>query len=667
MLYWPGRSRTANGLRRARRHVTPLPETASGSVTHTELAGLAFRLNIRSSICSKNAMSPESRASGNRLMAGTAHELNRHLPLPVPEWWLNRLLMLEDLKALHSEATRRAGDRPLFSPLLEALGVSVAAFSEDIARIPSRGPVVVIANHPFGLLEGPILGHLLLQVRPDVRFMANSLLRGLPELREYIIPVDPFGGSDATMRNRGPLRQCLSWLESGGLLVVFPAGEVSSLQLKRMRVEDPTWSSIAARLVKMTNSTVVPVYIHGANGPAFQAAGLLHPRIRTALLAWELLNKRGMTARVTIGGPLCPTRLAGFQSDKEATEYLRSRVHVLRWRSDAGHRNAVTPQRVKSVVTNPVEPEAMRNEVAALPKFQLLLQVNGLSVFVAEAEQLPQTLREIGRLREISFRQAGEGTGNEIDLDRYDSHYQHLFVWNQERSEVVGAYRLAYTDDVIRRFGPQGLYTSSLFQMHPQLFKQLGPSIELGRSFVRQEYQKKSTPLLLLWSGIGQIVVRRPECRHLFGPVSISGDYTCASREVMVSFLREKSLDRRLASMVRPRNGFQIRHLHSEEFRTLAELMRNTKELGEVVSGMDPQGRSIPVLLRQYLNLGARFLGFNVDRAFSGVVDGLVLVDLLQTNPKLRQRYLGSEGDQTFISYHSSRAAGTGCIQVAAS
>jgi len=278
--------------------------------------------------------------------------------------------------------------------------------------------------------------------------------------------------------------------------------------------------------------------------------------------------------------------------------------------------------------------------------------VNNLSVLVAEAAQAPGILHEIGRLREITFRLAGEGAGKEIDLDQYDAHYKHLFVWNEETSEIVGAYRVAYTADVIQRYGVSGLYTNSLFHMNPALFRRLGPSIELGRSFVRPEYQKKAMPLFLLWNGIGQLVARRPECRHLFGPVSISGDYACASREVMVSFLQRRFNDKELGSMVRPRNGFRIRPLHAGEFRRIAELLNGADELSEVVSDMDARGRPVPVLVRQYLNLGARFLGFNVDEAFSGVVDGLVLVDLLQTNARLRLRYLGADGERAFLSRH---------------
>jgi putative hemolysin len=309
----------------------------------------------------------------------------------------------------------------------------------------------------------------------------------------------------------------------------------------------------------------------------------------------------------------------------------------------------------------------LQEEIRALPERQRLVQAGRLSVFAADACQIPQVLLEIGRLRETTFRLAGEGTGREIDLDRYDAHYKHLFVWNNESCEIVGAYRAAYTSDVIERHGVKGLYTHSLFHLNPALFDRLGPSIELGRSFVRPEYQKQAMPLFLLWNGIGRLVALKPECRHLFGPVSISGDYSCASREVMVTYLKERFLDRRLGSLVRSRNGFRVRPLHADEFRRIAKLLNGVEELSEVVSDMDDQRKPVPVLVRQYMNLGARFLGFNVDKAFSGVVDGLVLVDLLETSAKLRGKYLGADGEQEFLRLHLNEMQRPGLDCLAAS
>jgi putative hemolysin len=575
------------------------------------------------------------------------------IPMPLPAAWLDRLLMLPRLNELYGEACRRADGRPLFEPLLETLGVECACPDEDLARIPATGPVVVVANHPFGLLEGPLLGHLLLRVRPDVRFLGNSALMVVPELREFIFAVDPFGGPGAAQRNLASLRKSLEWLAGGGLLVVFPAGEVSSLRLPRMKVEDPAWNPAAVRLARRSGATVVPVFVHGANGSGFQAAGLLHPRLRTALLGRELLNKRGHTVRVAIGNPMRAARLAELSSEDKATEYLRRRAHTLQWRRASGAAAAPCRPRRSAAVIEAVAPAEMEREVNALPGSQLLTKTSDFCVYIADSGQIPRTLREIGRLREITFREAGEGTGQALDLDRFDSHYEHLFAWNAARREIVGAYRLTETERVLRRSGVNGLYTASLFHIQPELFHQLGPAIELGRSFIRSEYQRSYMPLLSLWKGIGQVVGRRPECRYLFGPVSISGDYSSASREIMVSYLQGKCTEGGLRFHVRPRRAFRSKL--ADEMRPLAALLGGMDELCEVVADIEPGGRSIPVLLRHYLNVGGRFLGFSVDKSFAGVVDGLVLVDLLRTEPKLLRRHLGEDGARRFTEFHRGR------------
>lgn len=595
----------------------------------------------------------------SQIISRAGEQFLRRLALPVPGAWLEKLLMLERLECVYSEARRGADGGPMFGPLLAALGISCECAAEDLARIPARGPVVVVANHPFGLLEGPVLGELLLRVRPDVCFLANSVLSMAPELREYVIPVDPFGGRAAVRENRQPLRRCLAWLEAGGLLVVFPAGEVSSLQLRRLKVEDPPWNATTARLIRRTGATTVPVFLHGGNGAGFQTAGLLHPRLRTALLAREFLNKRGKTVRVAIGSPVSAARMAGHATEREAIEYLRRRAHSLRWQCAGGAGPALVRARPAAPVVDAQDPAVLRREVQSLPSSQRLLEAGGLAAYLAEARQIPQTLREIGRLREITFRLAGEGTRRALDLDRFDSHYQHLFVWNEERSEVVGAYRLAQTDRVLESMGTAGLYTASLFRLRPELFLELGPTIELGRSFVRPEYQRSYLPLLLLWRGIGQVVLRNPECRRLFGPVSISGVYSAAAREIMVSFLKGKCLEQRMGRHVRPRHGFRPRPLVASEIQGLTAPMDGLDDLCDVVADIEPGRRSIPVLLRQYLNVGGRFLGFNMDRDFSGVVDGLVVVDLPRTNPRALQRYLGKEGAERFLDYHAT-AVGRG-------
>lgn len=557
------------------------------------------------------------------------------------------------VEALYSEARSRAARGPLFRPLLETLGVDLQASPEDLARIPVRGPVVIVANHPFGLLEGPLLGDLLLRIRPDVRFLANSLLTAIPELSGHIIAVNPFGGPQAARDNLKALRQCLDWLHSGGLLVVFPAGEVSSLQPRRLRVEDPAWKPAAARLILRSGATAIPLFLHGSNSAGFQSVGLVHPRLRTALLPRELVNKRGRTVRIAIGAPIPASTLATLPCQQDVTDYLRRRVHALRWRSSPPGPSLLRPARRPQPLPSPASPLALRAEVEALPADRRLAAAGGLTALLASASEIPLTLREIGRLRELTFRLAGEGTGAPLDLDSFDQTYAHIFLWNPERSEVAGAYRLALTQPLLLRRGAAGLYTSTLFRFHPALFDHLGPAVELGRSFVRPEYQRHFHPLPLLWKAIGRFIVQHPQCRYLFGPVSISASYARISRELIAAYFETHCPDPSLAALVQPRKPFRPRLHVAAGVRRLAALLPGVDDLYSLVEDLEPGRRSVPVLLRHYLNLGGRFLAFNVDPGFSNVLDGLILVDLLHANPKALQRHLGCEGAQTFLQFHA--------------
>jgi putative hemolysin len=535
----------------------------------------------------------------------------------------------------------------LFARFLQELDVRWDCPAGAVARIPRSGPVVVVANHPFGLAEGPTLGDLLLRVRPDVKFLANSMLASLPGIEPYLIPVDPFG-NDAALNRRG-MRRSIEWLRQGGLLVTFPSGEVAALKLPTLEIAEPEWNQAIARLIRLTRSSAVPVFFHGINSPGFHLAGLIDPRFRTALLPQELLNKRGRTIRVDIGGPVKADALAQFATDRAAMDYLRQRTYVLQSRHAPESLPPIHIQPPRAKVAAAVDPDALREEASRLDPANVLLETADYRVSIAAAARIPNTLREIGRLRELTFRGAGEGTGRSLDLDRFDRHYLHLWVAHKHTAEVSGAYRLAGTDTVA---APSDLYSSTLFRFRPALLERLQPALELGRSFVRPEQQKSYQALLLLWKGIGRWVARNPRYRLLFGPVSISRDYSQASRALIVSYLESRRGE--LAGQVSPRRPFRAGRSCGRGVALLAPLLKNLEELSSVVADLEADGKGVPVLLRQYLHLGGTILAFNVDRAFSGVVDGLVVVDLARLAPAVLEKYLGREGAAGFRAVHNS-------------
>lgn len=550
---------------------------------------------------------------------------------------LTRALAVDRLNGVYAAATGPGGPGPFIDRALRAVGVGWRLDEADRARIPARGPAVVVANHPHGLLDGLVIGTALRSIRPDVKVLANHLLKDVPELRELLIFVDPFG-ADPTA-NMAAVKQALAWLRDGGLLAVFPAGEVSSLDLRRGTVADPAWSAVPARLARRVKAPVVPLFFEGGNSPLFQLAGLVHPRLRTALLPRELLWKRRATVVLRTGRAIAPEQLDGFASDAEATEYLRARTYLLAERSPAraNPRPPSTAPRQEQLAL-PEEPAALAAEVAALPPDALLLASGDHEVWHVRAAQAPTVLRELGRLREVAFRAAGEGTGRARDLDRFDLDYIHLFVWSRSRRAIVGAYRLGPSDELARRHaGPGGLYTRTLFAYDARLLEALGPALELGRSFVRPEDQRAHAPLALLWRGIGRFVARHPRYRRLFGAVSVSAAYAPLSRRLIVAHL-ESRRDAELGRLVRP-----LRPPESGPLPLPPAALKDAAEVSALVSELEPDGRGLPVLVKQYLRLGARVLGCSVDPGFGDVVDGLVVVDLATVERRVLERTIGKE------------------------
>lgn len=569
-----------------------------------------------------------------------------------------RLLGIHRLNNVYRQAQCMNNSADMIERILTILQVSSDCSEVDVARIPTSGATVVVANHPYGAIEALTLAALLRRVRPDVKIMANYLLQGVGRLREHFILVDPFGSNNATRANIRPLREALIHLRNGGMVVVFPAGEVSSYSPGLGRVTDPEWNSNVARLIQATKATTLPVFVRGHNGVTFQMMGMIHPTLRTALLPRQLLRHRGRNVRFEVGNPIPARRLADFSDITTLTTYLRHRTYLLE------HRTSTQPQNVAEVRSErwpttiiPAAPQwQLAAEVDALSNEQLLLSNNDMEVWIAEAKQVPVILREIGRLRELTFRMVGEGTGGEIDLDEFDHHYHHLFVWNSQRKEVVGAYRIGHADRILAMQGKQGLYTHTLFKMDDQLLAGLGHALELGRAFVRPEYQRSFPPLMLLWKGIGEYVARNPQYRTLFGPISISNDYSSVSRTLMVKFLEANCTDPNRAEQVRPRSPYRARlpkTLTSADVRMM--LAGDVEELSRTVMDIEGGERDVPVLLRQYLKLGARIIAFNVDAAFGNALDGLMTVDLAQTDRRVLARYMGTEGSARFLAEHANK------------
>jgi len=574
----------------------------------------------------------------------------RHTLFSLVKKPLSKVLRIDTLNSLYSKVNDAMEDRSFTEQALKTLGVKFTVDGQPVSRIPTKGPLVAVCNHPFGVLEGLILVNILKEIRTDIKIMANFMLGMVPEMDDMIIQVDPFGKSESAKKNIAGLKASMRWIKKGGMLVVFPAGEVSSLKVGKRMVADSKWSPMVGRIIRKTGANVLPVFFEGRNSNLFQTVGLIHPRLRTMLIPHENLRHAAkQSIRVALGSVIPAHKLNIYANDEEVIDYLRFRTYLLRKNKPRFKFKQKDSKRKLDPIANSRGKHILASEAAALPDDAILIKSGDFTVFQAGAFQIPRLLREIGIQREITFRQVGEGTGRAMDIDDFDDTYRHLVLWNHKEREVAGAYRFGLTDEIVKKQGPKGLYTSTLFHYDPELLEKMGPALEMGRSFISLKYQKTYQPLLLLWKGVAAFIVNNPRYTTLFGCVSISSEYSGISRELIMKFMEHHCCLPELADMAHPKHPPKVTQLQRMDFSLPKNAFNDPDDVTALVSDVEG-GTSIPVLLRQYLKLGGKIIGFNVDPDFGNCLDGLILVNLMQTEPKVLKRFMGKDGVDTFLN-----------------
>lgn len=595
------------------------------------------------------------RSSANPFLLDDLLPLARYnLPGRIFKSSLELILGLRWLAKQYSQLEPTSCSQEFVRLCFKTLNIKHEILSGRLENIPESGPTIVVANHPYGAIEGMLMADLLLLRRHDVKIMANGLLNRIPELQAMFLGVNPYGHKTATRQNVSAMREAVRWLKHGGLIFVFPAGDVSSVRLDKLAITDGEWDGSIARLAVMTGANVVPIHFTGYNSPGFYLAGLIHPLLKTLMLPRQLINKRNSTIQLRIGKLIPCQRLADLENETEMAAYLRLRTYLLSQKKAEASQPVVAEQGADTAETiiDSIDPALLSAELNVLPEEQMLSEAGNMQVWYAKASQIPWMLQEIGRLREVSFRAVGEGTGKTTDIDLYDSFYLHLFVWDRESRRVVGGYRLGLVDEIVQKYGRRGLYTCSLFRYSRAFLQQINPAIELGRSFVRPEYQRSFAPLMLLWKGIATYAANNPRYATLFGPVSISNEYHSMSQLLLIKFLKQNLFDTELGRHVRPRRPYRLNQYSvivdpGKESMTL-------EELSGLIAELEEDNKGVPVLIRQYLKMGGKMLGFNIDPDFNDCVDGLIKVDLRQADRRLLAKYMGAENARAFLDWHAS-------------
>jgi len=459
--------------------------------------------------------------------------------------------------------------------------------------------------------------------------MVNFILKKIPNLEEFFVAVNPFENVQHSSSISG-IKATLDLLQKGIPIGIFPAGEVSTFSLDKQEITDRLWHPVVGKLVAKAKVPIVPIYFHGNNGVLFNILSFIHPTLRTAKLPSEFLNKQGLKIKVRIGRPIHIEDISYKKDTNKLLDFLRARTYALGTGLEQEKKlfNPISLFKIKKKPEPIIEetPSAkMVTEVATLETFKVWTEKQ-YEVYICPTSSIPNILREIGRLREITFREVGEGTNKKIDLDNYDIYYSHLFIWDKDLHNIVGAYRIGKGDEILDTMGSRGFYLSELFKIKEPFYPILRTGIELGRSWIRKEYQQKPLPLFLLWKGILKYLLDNPQYRYMFGPVSISNNFSKFSKSLIVDYITKNHFDYELAHYVKPKNKFKA-DLTPIDKDLLVESSETLKDLDSLIADIESSHIKIPVLLRQYLNLNAKIICFNIDPKFSDCLDGFLVVD----------------------------------------
>ncbi|MBU2525847.1 MAG: lysophospholipid acyltransferase family protein [Bacteroidetes bacterium] len=543
-------------------------------------------------------------------------------------WILMKILRISKLNAVYKKYQHLDAENFVKS-VLDELEIKFDIPEEDLKRIPKEGAFITVSNHPLGGVDGLLLLHLMLNQRKDFKIIANFLLQKLKPLESKVLPVNPFESHKNAHSSIVGFKNALSHLHAGCPLGIFPAGEVSTYREGKLIVDKP-WEEAAIKLTKKAGVPVVPIYFHAKNSRTFYLLSQLSDTLRTALLPSELFQQKRRTISVRIGKPISVKSQDEVESLAAYSGFLRRKTYLLAKPFEKNRFNLKNklkiPKPPKKII-KPINPSDIVKEVEVIRALGTRLLVSrNFEVFLAESYQIPNCLREIGRLREITFREIGEGTNQSIDLDAFDTYYYHMFLWDNDAQKIVGAYRMGLGSEIFAKYGINGFYTQDLFRYEPELYQMMSQTIEMGRAFIVSEYQQKPMPLFLLWRGIIHTALRHPEHKYLMGGVSISNQFSNFSKSLMIQFMKSHYYDPYIAQYVHPKKEFKVKLADEDKDFVLDATEADLNKFDRFIDELEPGALRLPVLLKKYIKQNARLIAFNVDPLFNDAVDGLMYI-----------------------------------------
>lgn len=544
-------------------------------------------------------------------------------------WLLMKVLKISTLNKFYS-SNKHLKDIHFLNAIIKDLDIKFEIPEEDLKRIPKEGPYITISNHPLGGIDGVLLLKLMLEREPNFKIIANFLLHRIEPLKPYIMPVNPFENHKDVKSSVIGLKETLRHLSDGKPLGMFPAGEVSSYKDGKLTVDKP-WEEGAMKVIRKAQVPVVPIYFHAQNSRLFYILSKISSTLRTAKLPSEVFSQKHRVIKVRIGKPISVAEQNEYKTIESYSEFLRKKTYMLANAYEKDTKILTTnslkiPKSPKEIVT-PANEEKIINEVNHLRDTDCrLLQSKNYEVFFAEAKSIPNILHEIGRLREITFREVGEGTNESIDLDQFDQYYHHLFLWDDTEKKVAGAYRMGLGSEIFPKYGIEGFYLNDLFRFEPELHEMMHQSIEMGRAFIIKEYQQKPMPLFLLWKGIIHTTLRFPEHKFLLGGVSISNQFSDFSKSLMIEFMKSNYYDPYIAQYIHPKKAYKVKLKDADKDFIFNETEADLNKFDKIIDELEPGILRLPVLIKKYIKQNAKVVAFNVDPLFNNAIDGLMYI-----------------------------------------
>ena len=549
-------------------------------------------------------------------------------------WMLMKILRISAINKIYNN-NKDKSDLDFLNGVLDDCKIEFEIPEEDLKRIPKDGPFITISNHPLGGIDGVLLLKLLIEKRADYKIIANFLLHRIEPLKPYVMPVNPFETRKDAKSSVAGIKSALMHLREGKPLGIFPAGEVSTYRDGKLMVDKP-WEEGAVRLIKKAKVPVIPIYFHAKNSQLFYLLSKVSGTLRTAKLPSEVISQKNRVIKVRIGKPISVKDQEQYKEVSSFYEFIRKKTYMLANPFEKTPQKILSTQNLKiskkaKKITAQRAPSLFIKEVFDLrDKGSRLLESKNYEVFFANAKEIPNILHEIGRLREITFREVGEGTNKVIDLDKFDKYYHHLFLWDNVKNELVGACRMGLGKDIYKKHGINGFYIHTLFRIEPELYTMMQNTIELGRAFIAKSYQQKPMPLFLLWKGIVHTTLRYPEYKYLMGGVSISNQFSEFSKSLMIEFMKSHYYDPYVAQYIHPKKEFKVSLKDADKDFVFDATEADMQKFDKIIDEIEPGALRMPVLIKKYVKQNARLVAFNVDPKFNNAIDGLMYIKVAE-------------------------------------